>query len=135
MGMTARLGPDTDELVRRVGEGDQTAVGALLDRHRERLRRMVAARLDRRLLARVDPSDVVQEALLRAAQRLPEYARDRPLPFYPWLRQLAWDRLVELHHQHVRAGKRAVTREQPGPLLSDPSALLLAGQLVDTGTG
>jgi RNA polymerase sigma-70 factor (ECF subfamily) len=133
--MTAQLGPDTEELVRRVGEGDQAAVGQLLDRHRGRLRRMVAARLDPRLLARVDPSDVVQEALLKAAQRLPEYARDRPLPFYPWLRQLAWDRLVELHHQHVRARKRSVTREQADPLISDQSALLLVAQLVDTGTG
>jgi RNA polymerase sigma-70 factor (ECF subfamily) len=133
--MTARLGPDTDELVRRVGEGDQAAVSLLLDRHRPRLRRMVTARLDARLFARVDPSDVVQEVLLKAAQRLPEYARDRPLPFYPWLRQLAWDRLVELHHRHERARKRSVTREEPDPLLSDPSALLLAEQLVDTGTG
>jgi RNA polymerase sigma-70 factor (ECF subfamily) len=133
--MTARLGPDTDELVRRVGEGDQAAVSQFLDRHRARLRRMVTARLDPRLLARVDPSDVVQVVLLKAAQRLPEYARDRPLPFYPWLRQLAWDRLVELHHHHIRAHKRSVTREQPDPLLSDPSALLLAEQLVDSGTG
>ncbi len=133
--MTTRLGPDTDDLVRRVGEGDQAAVSELLDRHRGRLRRMITARLDPRLLARVDPSDVVQEALLRAARRLPEYARDRPLPFYPWLRQLAWDRLVELHQHHIRARKRSVTREQPDPLLSDPSALLLAEQLVDSGTG
>jgi RNA polymerase sigma-70 factor (ECF subfamily) len=133
--MTAQLGPNTDELVRRVGEGDQAAVSQLLDRHRGRLRRMVAARLDPRLLARVDPSDVVQEALLKAAQRLPEYARERPLAFYPWLRQLAWDRLVELHQHHIRTRKRSVTREQPEPLLSDPSALLLAEQLVDSGTG
>ena len=133
--MTAQLGPDTEELVRRVGAGDQAAVSQLLDRHRERLRRMVAARLDPRLLARVDPSDVVQEALLKAAQRLPEYARARPLPFYPWLRQLAWDRLVEMHQQHVRAGKRSVTREQADAVLSDQSALLLVAQLVDPGTG
>jgi RNA polymerase sigma-70 factor, ECF subfamily len=133
--MAARLGPDTDELVRRVGEGDQAAASELLERHRGRLRRMVTARLDPRLLTRVDPSDVVQEALLKAAQRLPEYAREQPLPFYPWLRQLAWERLVELHHHHVRARKRSVTREQPDPLLSDQSALLLAEQFVDSGTG
>jgi RNA polymerase sigma-70 factor (ECF subfamily) len=133
--MPAQFGPDTDELVRRVGQGDPAAVSALLERHRGRLRRMITARLDPRLLARVDPSDVVQVTLLKAAQKLPEYARDRPLPFYPWLRQLAWDRLVELHHHHVRARKRSVTREQTDPLLSDQSALLLAEQLVDTGTG
>ncbi len=123
---------DTNELVRRVGEGDQVAAGELLERHRVRLRRMVRARLDTRLLARVDPSDVVQETLLKAAQRLPEYAHSRPLPFYPWLRQLAWDRMVELHHHHVRTGKRSVSRERSSCLLSDESALLLAEQLVDS---
>src|SRR5262249_60885434 len=87
------------------------------------------------VLARAAPPAVARVALRGAAEAVPEPAPDRPLPCYPWLRQLAWDRLVERHPQHVRAGKRAVTREQPGPLLSDPSALLLAGQLVDTGTG
>src|SRR5262245_57544920 len=127
--------PNTDELLDRVTRGDPAAPQLLLARHRDRLRKMVAFHMDRRLTSRADPSDVVQEALADAAARLADYARDRPLPFYPWLRQLAWDRLVELHHQHVRARKRSVTREQPAPLLSDQSAVLLVAQLVDTGTG
>jgi RNA polymerase sigma-70 factor (ECF subfamily) len=73
---------------------------------------MVAMRLDRRLAPRLDPSDVVQEALADAAERLSDYLRDRPLPFYPWLRRLAWDRLVELHRHHGRA-RRSVAREEP----------------------
>ena len=36
---------------------------------------MVAVRLDRRLAARVDPSDVVQEALAEADRRLDDYLR------------------------------------------------------------
>ena len=35
----------------------------------------------------------------------------------------------------MRARKGSVTREEPDPLLSDPSSLLLAEQLVDTGIG
>jgi DNA-directed RNA polymerase specialized sigma24 family protein len=58
----------------------------------------------------VDPSDVVQDALANAASRLDDYLRDRPLPFYPWLRQLAWDQLVRLHHRHVAAGRRSLRR-------------------------
>jgi RNA polymerase sigma-70 factor (ECF subfamily) len=42
---------------------------------------MVAVRFDRRLAARIDPSDVVQESRLDAVQRLPDYLRERPLPF------------------------------------------------------
>ncbi len=60
----------------------------MLERHRERLQRMVALRLDSRLSARVDASDVVHEALLDPARMLAEYERERPLPFFPWLHRL-----------------------------------------------
>jgi hypothetical protein len=40
---------DTDELVARASRGDETARHELLNRHRARLRRMVALRLDARL--------------------------------------------------------------------------------------
>jgi RNA polymerase sigma-70 factor (ECF subfamily) len=77
---------------------------------------------------------VVQEALVDAAGRLSDYARRRPLPFYPWLRQLAWDRLIELHRRHVAAGKRSVKREEPDVLrLPDESAAQLASRLADLG--
>ena len=46
-----------------VGPGGLEAALAV---HRDRLRRMVALRLDRRLRGRVDPSDVIQEAFLEA---------------------------------------------------------------------
>jgi RNA polymerase sigma-70 factor (ECF subfamily) len=127
--------PDTDLLLERAAEGDARARQQLLARHRDRLRKMVAYHMDRRLAARVDPSDVVQEALAEAAQRLDDYLRERPLPFYPWLRQLAWDRLVEEYRRHVAAGKRSVRREEPDVLdLPDESAVELAGRLLDLGS-
>ena len=127
--------PDTDELLRRVDQGDTSAVGQLLDRHRVRLRQMVAVRIDPRLAARVDPSDVVQEALAEASQKLPEYLRHRPLPFYPWLRQIAWETLVDLHTRHVSVQKRSVTREGHNDLdLSENSTMQLIDRLVASGT-
>src|SRR6516162_1671390 len=107
--------PDTDELIRRSAGGDELARQDLLARHRDRLRRMIGVRLDRRLLARLDPSDVVQEVLVEAHQKLDDYLRDQPLPFYPWLRQIAWQRLLKLH-QHHHARKRGVTHEGPALL-------------------
>jgi RNA polymerase sigma-70 factor (ECF subfamily) len=119
-----------DELIERAGHGDAAARSELLARHAGRLRQMVALRLDRRLSARVDPSDVVQETLLEADRRLADYARERPLPFYPWLRQLACDRLADLHRRHVQADKRSVRREEGGgPGLPDESQWALAGHL------
>jgi hypothetical protein len=48
-------------LIKRAARGDPAARDSLLDRHRERLRTMAAIRMDHRLAARVDPSDVVRE--------------------------------------------------------------------------
>ena len=56
-------------------------------------------------------------------------------PFYPWLRQLAWERLVKLHLEHIHAKKRSVRREERDELfLPDHSAMTLANQLVADGT-
>jgi len=60
--------PDTEELLNRAGKGDRLARDQLWQQQRERLRKMVAVRLDRHLAARIDPSDVVQEAILEADQ-------------------------------------------------------------------
>jgi RNA polymerase sigma-70 factor (ECF subfamily) len=127
----APAAPDTDALLRRAEDGDGQARQAVLIRHRERLKHMIAVRLDHRLAARVDPSDVVQDVLLDAARGLDDYLRQRPVPFYPWLRQLAWDRLIELHRRHLHAQRRSVKREQPlAPHLSDESALQLADRVL-----
>ena len=67
-------------MIDRAGRGDEDARHKLLERYRDYLRRMVAVRLDRRVAARVDASDVVQETLVEAARRLDDYLRDRPLP-------------------------------------------------------
>src|SRR6187200_3441691 len=106
---------DTDALLRDASAGDRGARQQLLAHHRDRLRRMVAVRIDPRVRKRVDPSDVVQETLVLADRRLDAYLREPPLPFYPWLRQLAWDRLIEQHRWHLRAGRRSVLREEVEP--------------------
>ena len=99
------------------------------------MRKIVAFRMDRRLAARLDPSDVVQEVLAEAAGRLSDYLADPPLPFFAWLRQLAWDRLIELQRLHIRAQKRSVRREEPLAVpLSHESVAALAERLVDRGS-
>jgi RNA polymerase sigma-70 factor (ECF subfamily) len=131
----AAMNLDTEQLIEQASRGDAAARQQLLVRHRDRLRKMVRVRMDQRLAARVDPSDVVHEALADAAGKLSDYLRRRPLPFYPWLRRLAWERLVKLHRRHIRARSRSVMREDPGrQALPDESVLELARRLVAPGT-
>jgi len=124
---------ETQGLLARIRGGDRSAAEELFARHRPRLRRMVAARIDERLASRVDPSDVVQETLTVACRRLSEYLEGKPFPFYPWLRQIAWDRLVDVHRQHLYANKRAIRQEAPLEL-SEASAMQLADRLVSSKT-
>jgi RNA polymerase sigma-70 factor (ECF subfamily) len=132
--MTAQE-PDTDQLLRQAGAGDRQARNDLFERHRDRLRKMIAWRLDRRLAPREDPSDVIQEVLLQADRKLDRYLQDRPLPFYAWLRSLAWEHLTVLHRRHVKAAKRSVLREEPGVLnLPDESVAELAARLVSSAS-
>ena len=124
--MNARMLEETDHLLQRAGQGDDEAASRLLHRHRARLRRMVQLRMDPRVLTRIDPSDVIQEAMSVAMRRLPDYAVTQPIPFYPWLRRIAWDKLQHLHQQHIDAEKRSVRREQPRWDLPDDSVSQLA---------
>jgi RNA polymerase sigma-70 factor (ECF subfamily) len=119
---------DTEQLLDRVAKGESSAAATLLDRHRQRLRRMVQLRIDPRLAARIDPSDVVQEALGEAHRRLPQFAAERPIPFYPWLRRIAWERLLQMRRHHLQAKRRSVMREDVLPL-SGKSEILLAERL------
>jgi RNA polymerase sigma-70 factor (ECF subfamily) len=125
---------DTDQLLDRAAGGDAAARGQLLQRHRQRLKRMVAVRADPRLAARVDPSDIVQETLADAAAQLDDYLRRRPLAFYPWLRGIAQNRLAALYRRHVQARRRSVTREERALGLPDRSALELAERLFARGS-
>jgi RNA polymerase sigma-70 factor (ECF subfamily) len=130
----ADLVSGTHELIDRARHGDQAARQQLLEHYREYLRRMVAVRLDRRVAARVDASDVVQETLVEAARRLDDYLRDRPLPFYGWLRALAGERVIDAHRRHVTARRRSVTLEHRDPDLPDASADVLVERLFADNT-
>jgi RNA polymerase sigma-70 factor (ECF subfamily) len=120
---------DTDQLLDRVANGEQSAAEVLFTRHQQRLRRMVQLRIDPRLAARFDPSDVVQETLAEAHRRLRDFARRREIPFYPWLRSIAWDKLLQLNRRHIMAARRSVEREIDRPHLSGDSELLLVKRL------
>src|ERR1700682_2397384 len=73
-----------DEVLVRAGQGDSQALGEAFARHRDRLRRMVQLRMDRRLHGRLDPSDVLQEAYLEFSRSLADYLRKPEVPFFVW---------------------------------------------------
>jgi RNA polymerase sigma-70 factor (ECF subfamily) len=101
----------TEGLLLRAKAGDAAALGGLFAHYRDRLRRMVHLRLDRRVAGRLDPSDVLQEAYLDVARRFPEYAAAPAVPFYVWLRALTGQRLIDLHRRHLGSKMRDAGQE------------------------
>lgn len=115
----------TELLLAQARDGNSQATQELLDQHRSRLKRMVAVRMDDRLVRRIDPSDVVQETLITALRALDDYLREPTVGFYPWLRQIAWERLIDLHRRHLHAERRSLLRETMSDRSSCDLALML----------
>jgi RNA polymerase sigma-70 factor (ECF subfamily) len=127
---------ETGRLVRRAADGDKNSWGALLTRHDDRLRRMLALRLDQRLQGRIDEADVLQEVYLEASRCLTDYLREPKMPFFLWLRGIAGNKLLELHRHHLGTQMRHAGREVSlyRGTLPETSSAALAAQLIGHAT-
>jgi RNA polymerase sigma-70 factor (ECF subfamily) len=120
---------ETLRLLRRAAAGDQDVWASLLMQHRQRLRCMIALRMDRRLQGRIDPSDVLQDAYLHASRKLADYVTNPAIPFFLWLRVITGQRLTILHRHHLGVLGRHAGREvslYQGALPQASSAALAA---------
>jgi RNA polymerase sigma-70 factor, ECF subfamily len=127
---------ETTRLLEQACTGDQEALNALLARHRPRLRRMVDLRLDRRLQARIDASDVIQEAYVEVVTRLNEYLNQPSYPLLLWLRLIVGERLLKLHRHHLGTQMRDAGLEVSiyRGALPEASSAALAAQLLGQHT-
>jgi RNA polymerase sigma-70 factor (ECF subfamily) len=127
---------DTELLLERAAAGDDASWGALLQRHHQRLGRMVAVRLNSRLQGRVDSQDVLQEVFVQALAARDDYLERRPAPFFLWLRGIAGNVLLTLHRRHLGTEMRDAAREirlDRGPM-PEASSFALAAWLVGHDT-
>ncbi|MCD0462957.1 sigma-70 family RNA polymerase sigma factor [Roseiconus lacunae] len=123
----------TETLLGAARDGNSDAVNQLLEKHRAPIRRLVELRLDRKVQQRVDVSDVVQDVMIEASGRLEKYLSDPSMAFHLWLRQIAWDRIIDTYRRHRVSAKRNMDREQPmiAAVSPDQSTLELAIQVCD----
>ncbi len=129
--------PTPDQTAKLLDAARQAEPGAaddLLGEFRDPLRKMIGLRLDPAIARRVDASDIVQDVLLEANQRLTEYLKKPDMPFHLWLRHLAQDRIIDTHRRHRIAQRRSIDREQSitRPAWADESSASLVQQFVDT---
>jgi RNA polymerase sigma-70 factor (ECF subfamily) len=126
----------TVRLIERARVGDAEALNELFTRHRDRLRRMVDLRLDRRLTRRIDPSDVLQDGFADAVTKLPGYLADPRFPFFLWLRLVVGERLMKVHRANLGARMRDAALEVALYRNAMPAAssAVLAAQLLGKHT-
>src|SRR5262245_41527935 len=120
----------TQRLLDEIARGNRQALEQLLERHRPRLHAFIETRLDAKLRARVDPSDVVQDAQMEVVRRMDDFLRRRPMPFHLWARKTAYEQLLNLRRAHRTGARRSVDREVGLP---DRSSLLLARPFLAAG--
>jgi RNA polymerase sigma-70 factor, ECF subfamily len=127
---------ETARLLEQARAGDKEALNRLFARHRARLRRMVDLRLDRRLQARIDASDVIQEAYVEVITRLDEYVNHPSYPLFLWLRLIVGERLLKLHRHHLGTQMRDAGLEVSiyRGALPEASSAALAAQLLGKHT-
>jgi RNA polymerase sigma-70 factor (ECF subfamily) len=98
-------------LLEAIEAGDPQGLERLLARFQPELLEFISHRIDPRVRARFNPSDVVQEAQLEVTRRIDDYLRRKPMPFHLWIRKTAYQRLLNLQRDHRRRAKRSVDRE------------------------
>jgi RNA polymerase sigma-70 factor, ECF subfamily len=130
--MMATESSETRILLRRVEDGDEGAMIELFARYRDRLRKMVKLRMDRRLQGRLDPSDVLQDAYLDVAKRAAEYRANPVMPIFLWLRLITGQKLMALHRRHLGAQMRNAGQEVSlhGGALPPASSISIAAMLL-----
>jgi RNA polymerase sigma-70 factor (ECF subfamily) len=100
---------------RLIEEARRRAPGALdrlLESYRNYLRLLARTGIDASLRGKADPSDLVQETLLKAHQHFDQFQGQTEAELAAWLRKILTRNLADLVRRFKAAGARMVRREQ-----------------------
>jgi RNA polymerase sigma-70 factor (ECF subfamily) len=130
--MTAS-GTDLCRLIERARRHEPGALDRLLDSYRNYLRLLARTGLDASLRGKADPSDLVQDALLKASLRFDQFRGATDAELAGWLRQVLARCLADLVRRYRTEGRRA-GREQSLEQLLNRSSEAMERVLATDGT-
>ena len=104
-------GMSTTQLVVASKQGDNEALGRLLEQYRGYLLTLAHRYLSEQLRRRVDPADIVQLTYLEAKRDLPSFRGDTPAEFAGWLRGMLKNNVATAVTRHITTQKRSLRRE------------------------
>ena len=117
------------EELEKLKSGDADAIAEVFSQYRDKLQRMVRFRLDRRLYGRIDTADVLQDVWLETSRRIEDYTSNPAVPFFVWVRQIAYQIIIDLHRRHLGAQKRNVSQEVSIAKWNCDTSVSIAAQL------
>jgi RNA polymerase sigma-70 factor (ECF subfamily) len=126
-------GTDLRRLIERARHNEPGALNRLLGSYRNYLRLLARTGLDATLRGKADPSDLVQDALLKAALRFGQFRGSTDAELAGWLRQILARCLADLVRRYHTRGRRA-GREQSLDQLLERSSQALERVLAADGT-
>ena len=113
--------------------GDRAAAGELLQRYADWLRLLARLQIDRGLQAKLDASDVAQQALLEACRALPQFRGTTEAELIAWLRSILAGVLGDAFRRYHATQARDPAREVSLEAELDGSSRRLGQLLADTG--
>jgi RNA polymerase sigma-70 factor (ECF subfamily) len=116
--------------IRLAREGQSGALAQILDAYRNYLRLIAATCFERQLRGKADPSDVVQDALLKVHENFHQFRGATERELLAWMRQILARLLIDLDRR-FRGAERQVGREQSLEEIVDRSSLVLEGLLAN----
>lgn len=125
---------DPCSLIERARDGERTAREQLLESFRNYLRLLAYTGLGEVLRDKADPSDLVQETLLKAHANFLHFRGRNEAELAGWLRQILARNLIDLGRRYRATEARQVARERSLEELLDQSSLAL-GKLIAVGGG
>ena len=122
---------DLDALLRLAADGSVHALRNLIEIIQSPLLRCIQGHFDRRVSARIDVDDILQEILLYVTNHLEELAQPCPIPFKARLKQIAKEHLGIIRRAHIKAARRSVCRESSVSIGAEKSNATSAVRQID----
>jgi RNA polymerase sigma-70 factor (ECF subfamily) len=121
------------QLIKDARNAETGAVGRLLDAYRNYLMLLARTGLDASLRGKADPSDLVQEALLKACEHFEQFRGQSEAELIAWLRQILARSLTDLVRRYRATRARRVDRERSLQDVFDRSSNFLGGLIAGKG--
>jgi RNA polymerase sigma-70 factor (ECF subfamily) len=126
--------PYPEELLAFARAGDRDALGRLLEMYRHYLTVLARVEIGRQFQAKLGPSDVVQDAFLKATREFSLFRGKGEQEFMVWLRGILATTLIDRVHRSLLRKKRDVRLEERLCDSLDQSSAQLSRRLVADNT-